>query len=152
MNETHGLLMRNVRPDRGTRYPAGEIRREQNWIGPKGLGIGAARFVPPPPGDVLHKALSDLERYINEPPPDGHDDLVRAALIHYQFETIHPYPDGNGRLGRLLIPVYLAQRALLPIPLLYLSPYFERNRSQYMDLLLGACLSNRVFLDGGIEP
>jgi Fic family protein len=136
MNETHGILMRNVRPDRSTRYPAGEVRQEQNWIGAQGSGIGTARFVPPPSGDVLHKTLSDLERYINESSPDGHHDLIRAALIHYQFEAIHPYPDGNGRLGRLLIPVYLAQRGLLPIPLLYLSPYFERNRSRYMDLLL----------------
>lgn len=127
VREMHAELLRGAR---GAERTPGEFRRSQNWIG--GRGPGEAVFVPPPP-DLLPAALDDLERYL-------HEDvelpiLVRCALIHYQFETIHPFLDGNGRLGRLLIVFYLVERGLLRQPLLYLSSYFERHRAEYAERL-----------------
>jgi Fic family protein len=126
----HKILMREVR---GERAEPGEFRSEPNWIGPRGCTLAEAIFVPPPP-DVMEETLDKLEKYINldkSLPP-----LVQVALIHYQFEVIHPFLDGNGRIGRLLISLYLSNRKLLVKPLLYLSDYFERNRERYYDLLL----------------
>jgi hypothetical protein len=110
----------------------GELRTSQNWIGPPGATIETATFVPPPPGE-LNVLLGDLERFVHEEPllPP----LVQAALVHYQFETIHPFLDGNGRLGRLLIVFLLVLRDRLPAPLLCLSPYFEHHRQEYYDAL-----------------
>jgi Fic family protein len=127
LREMHAELLRGVRGEERT---PGEFRRSPNWIG--GRGPADAVFVPPPPQHMV-EALTDLERYV-------HDDvrlplLVRCALIHYQFETIHPFLDGNGRLGRLLIVFYLVERGVLREPLLYLSAYFERNRNVYVDHL-----------------
>ncbi len=130
MRELHERLMRGTR---GEHMTPGEFRRSQNWIGPPGCLLKDASFVPPPEAE-MKEALSDLEKYIHSEsklPP-----LVRMALIHYQFEAIHPFLDGNGRIGRLLITLLLCAEGLLPQPLLYLSAFFERHRSQYYRLLL----------------
>ncbi len=130
LRELHERLMYGVR---GQDRCPGEFRSTQNYIAGWGLGLQEARFVPPPPQE-MQQALYDLERYIHEPlnvPP-----LVKIALIHYQFEAIHPFEDGNGRIGRLLIPLLLVDWQLLPAPLLYLSAYFEQDRQEYYDLLL----------------
>jgi Fic family protein len=124
------LLMEGVRG--GHRGP-GDYRQGQVYIGQQGTGIDLARFVPPP-GTEVPALMHDLERYILE--PSTLPKLVRIALIHYQFETIHPFEDGNGRTGRLLIPLLLQQWNLLSRPLLYLSDYFERERRAYVDGLL----------------
>lgn len=126
----HAELMEGVR---GEHLTPGEFRRSQNWIGPPGSTIQSARFVPPPV-DEMHVALDDLEKYIHtlsDVPP-----LVQAALIHYQFEAIHPFLDGNGRIGRLLVLLLLIEWALLAQPWLYLSAYFEVHRTEYYDRLL----------------
>ncbi|MEJ7764462.1 MAG: Fic family protein [Acidimicrobiales bacterium] len=117
---------------RGRERQPGDVRTTQNWIGPPGATIQTATFVPPPP-DQLGDLLDDLEHFVHEDPllPP----LLQAALVHYQFETIHPFLDGNGRLGRLLIVFFLVVRERLPEPLLYLSPYFEAHRSDYYDAL-----------------
>lgn len=124
--ELHQRLLSGVR---GQERNPGEFRRSQNAIASR----GQPRFVPPPVSDMT-ASLHELERYIaapNDLPP-----LIQIALIHYQFEAIHPFMDGNGRVGRLLITLLLCERDLLPQPLLYLSAYFERNREAYMDRLL----------------
>ena len=127
--ETHEVLMTGVR---GQERLPGEIRTSQNWIGSPDNRPDTALFVPPPV-DVMNQAFSDLEKYLHEPsslPP-----LIEIARAHYQFETIHPFLDGNGRLGRLLIAFLLIERGLLPQPLLYLSSYLERRRGDYYDRL-----------------
>ena len=124
MNEMHLRLMSH---GRGAGKAPGEVRRTQNWIG--GRSPSAASFVPPPP-QRLQRCLSDLERFLNDQ-PERHAPLHKAALAHLQFETIHPYLDGNGRLGRLLIPLTLVNEGLLREPLLYLSLYFKTHRDAY---------------------
>jgi Fic family protein len=129
--ELHRILMSGVAHGRGAHIIPGEFKRDQNWIGAR--LIQNARFVPPPPREAL-ECMSDLERYIHS--DDEHVPLiVKLALIHYQFETIHPFPDGNGRIGRLLIPLILAERKQMSHPLLYLSSYFEKNYDSYIDLM-----------------
>ncbi len=123
LNGTHERLLRGVRG--ATRLP-GEVRRSQNWIG--GSRPGNAAFVPPPP-HLLPETLSALERYIHA--DDALPPLVRAGLLHVQFETIHPYIDGNGRIGRLLVSLLLEHWRLLTRPLLYLSLFFKRHRAEY---------------------
>lgn len=130
IKEMHFLLMDGVRG--GDRHP-GEFRVIQNYIGRAGAKTSEARFVPAPPTE-LSRLLADLERAMNEPsdlPP-----LVRVAYLHYQFETIHPFLDGNGRLGRLLIPLLLSEWGFLPQPVLYLSDYFDHHSGGYRDGLL----------------
>lgn len=130
IRELHAHLMEGVR---GERQTPGEFRRGQNWIGPPGCSLDDATFVPPPP-EEMHADLEDLEAYLHtEPtlPP-----LIRLGLIHYQFEAIHPFLDGNGRVGRLLIVLLLCAWDLLPQPLLYLSAYFQRHRQAYYEHLL----------------
>lgn len=134
MKEVHRILLSGVRRDRGARLRAGEFRRDQNWIGGSGSDIRLARFVPPPPQQIM-RILGELEKFIQNPIPPDLPPLIHLALIHYQFETIHPFLDGNGRLGRLLIPVILCERKVLEQPLLYMSPYFERNKDEYIDRL-----------------
>ncbi len=129
--ELHRILMENVR---GGDQTPGEIRRYQVHIGPKGSPIEAATYVPPPPGDDLQQAMDALEKYLHT--PSSLPAVVRLALVHYQFEAIHPFHDGNGRVGRLLISLMLCLDGVLPQPLLYLSAYFERNRREYYDRLL----------------
>jgi Fic family protein len=123
LNETHRRLMRGVR---GAGKAPGEVRRSQNWIG--GSRPGNAVFVPPPP-NRLPKALEQLEKYVHGKDPLPR--LVRAGLVHVQFETIHPYLDGNGRIGRLLISLLLEHWQLLTHPLLYLSLFFKRHQVEY---------------------
>lgn len=127
LNETHKRLMKGVRGH--TKQP-GEIRQSQNWIG--GSRPGNATFVPPPP-IVLPKLLTDFEKYIHS--DDNLPHLIRIGLLHVQFETIHPYLDGNGRIGRLLITLLLEHWGLLKTPLLYLSLFFKRHRNNYYSLL-----------------
>jgi Fic family protein len=131
IRELHGILLEGVR---GEQFRAGEFRQGQNFIGPPGSSLATATYVPPPPKEMM-EALQQLELYINESsnlPP-----LIRLGLIHYQFEAIHPFPDGNGRLGRLLISLLLCAWNLLPQPLLYLSAFFETNRPDYYANLRG---------------
>jgi Fic family protein len=130
IKEVHERLMRDVRGS--TRAP-GEFRRVQNWIGPPGSTLATASYVPPPASEMM-AALDAFEKYL-------HADsqlpmLIRAAIIHYQFEAIHPFLDGNGRVGRLLITFLLHTAGMLEQPLLYLSAYFERNRSEYYARML----------------
>jgi Fic family protein len=131
LREMHAVILAGVR---GRERQPGQFRTTQNWIGPAGATIDTAVFVPPPPAE-LGPLLTDLERFVHEEPQLP--PLVQAALLHYQFETIHPFLDGNGRLGRLLIVYFLVVRDRLPAPLLYLSPYFEVRRQQYYDMLQG---------------
>ena len=131
IREVHGVLLDGVR---GEGERPGEFRTAQNWIGRSGEPIHAARFVPPPVPEML-AALDDLEHALNDPAPDW-PLLVRLALLHYQFEAIHPFRGGNGRIGRLLMALLLVSSGRLRDPLLYLSAYFERHRDTYMDLLL----------------
>jgi Fic family protein len=129
VRELHERLMRNVRGDHAT---PGEFRRSQNWIGPAGSTIETATYVPPPV-DEMSDCLDFWERFLHE--RAKMPDLVQCALMHEQFEAIHPFLDGNGRVGRLLITLFLIERERLSQPLLYLSAYIERNRGQYYDLL-----------------
>ena len=128
--EVHRVLMAGAR---GENQTPGEFRRDQNWIGPHGEPITAARFVPPPVPQMT-ACLTDFDRYINS--QTDIPILVRLALIHYQFEAIHPFRDGNGRVGRLLIPLILCSEGQLATPMLYLSSYLEKNKDAYTDLLL----------------
>jgi Fic family protein len=128
LREVHQLLMSGVRG--GDKAP-GEFRRTQNWLG--GTRPGNARFVPPPASEVV-PAMSDLEKFLHDD-PEPTPILVKAALAHVQFETIHPFLDGNGRVGRLLITLLLCSEKVLQQPLLYLSLYFKQNRDAYYDQL-----------------
>lgn len=127
LREAHAVLMQGVR---GQEKNPGEFRISQNWIGAQGSSIRNARYIPPNPQD-MEDAMSDLEKYING--DDSLDVLIKAALIHYQFETIHPFLDGNGRIGRLLITLFLMEKKALHSPALYLSYYLKRNRIEYYD-------------------
>ena len=129
MREIHERLMRGVRGDTAT---PGAFRRSQNWIGPFGCTLTNATYVPPPV-DQLMACLGALERFLHD---DRLPPLVHAALAHAQFEAIHPFLDGNGRVGRLLITLLLVERRVLPEPLLYLSAYFEATRQEYYARLL----------------
>ena len=129
VRELHAHLMKGVRGGHAT---PGEFRRSQNWIGPPGSTLADATYVPPPPSK-MRRALSDWERFLDE--RDRFPDLVQCALMHEQFEAIHPFHDGNGRVGRLLITLFLIERGRLSEPLLYLSAYIERTRRTYYDLL-----------------
>ncbi len=151
LKEIHKELLRDVR---GQEKNPGEMRRSQNWIGPQGCTLSNASFVPPSI-DKMMESFSDLEKYIN-------DDimlapLIKISLIHYQFETIHPFLDGNGRLGRLLIPLWLKENGILDEPLLYLSLYFKKNRFEYYGLLMDVRFKGeyerwiKFFLRGVIE-
>jgi len=128
--EVHEVLMDGVR---GSEKNPGEFRRSQNWIGSAGSTLNNAKFIPPNPFD-MDKAMSELEKFINE--DDALDPLIRISLIHYQFETIHPFLDGNGRIGRLLISLYLMDIKLLSYETLYISYFFKRNRIEYYDRLM----------------
>ena len=150
LRETHGILMQGVR---GEKKNPGDFRYSQNWIG--GAAINDASFIPPVHTSVID-LMSDIEKFL-------HNDeillpeLLKIALVHYQFETIHPFLDGNGRVGRLLIPLYLVSKGILKKPILYLSDFFERNRKLYYENLMIVRENNNVtqwfkfFLVGIIE-
>lgn len=127
IKETHAVLMSGVR---GQEKNPGEFRISQNWIGAAGSSLKNARYIPPNPEDMVN-AMSDLEKYINS--DDTLDLLIQAALLHYQFETIHPFLDGNGRVGRLLITLFLMAKKVLNSPSLYISYYLKKNRIEYYD-------------------
>jgi Fic family protein len=127
IKEIHGALMEGVR---GQEKNPGEFRYSQNWIGGQGSTLKNARYIPPNPED-MQTAMSDLEKFINS--EDALDPLIQAALIHYQFETTHPFLDGNGRVGRLLITLFLMDKGLLSTPALYISYYLKMNRIEYYD-------------------
>jgi Fic family protein len=129
LREIHAELLRGAR---GSERTPGEFRRSQNWIGPERCSLAEARYVPPPP-DEANAAMGDLERFLHDGSPLP--ILVRAALVHAQFETIHPFLDGNGRVGRLLITFLLCARGVLRRPMLYLSYDFKRRRQEYYDRL-----------------
>lgn len=118
----------------GERATPGEFRRSQNWIGGPRSTLRDADFVPPPPTE-MHSALDALEKYLHG--GGRYPPLVRLALIHYQFEAIHPFVDGNGRVGRMLLPLLVVHWELLPLPLLYLSAFFHRHQDEYYQLLIG---------------
>ena len=130
VREVHEGLMRGVRGDMAD---PGEFRRSQNWIGPPGCTLNDATYVPPPPSELM-ACLGEWERFLYD---DALPPLVHGALAHSQFEAIHPFLDGNGRIGRLLITLLLVKREVLPSPLLYLSAYFEATREEYYARLLG---------------
>lgn len=127
IKETHAVLMEGVR---GQEKSPGEFRYSQNWIGGQGSTIRNARYIPPNPED-MQTAMSDLEKYMNG--DDSLDPLIQAALIHYQFETTHPFLDGNGRVGRLLITLFLMEKGILSHPALYISYFLKMNRIEYYD-------------------
>ncbi len=127
IREIHEILMENVR---GQDKTPGEFRHSQNWIGPANCSLKDARYIPPNVED-MQDAMSDLEKYINE--NTDYDPLIRVALIHYQFETIHPFLDGNGRIGRLLILLYLMEQGLLAKPVIYISYFLKKNQIEYYD-------------------
>ena len=150
IKQTHKILLQGVR---GEHKLPGEYRTSQNWIG--GASINDAVFIPPV-HNYINELMSDIEKFANDelnPLPD----LLKIALIHYQFETIHPFLDGNGRVGRLLITLYLVSKGILKQPILYLSDFFERNRTLYYDNLMRARTHNDItqwckfFLTGVIE-
>lgn len=127
IKETHAVLMEGVR---GQEKSPGEFRYSQNWIGGQGSTLRNARYIPPNPEDMIN-AMSDLEKYMNR--EDTLDPLIQAALIHYQFETTHPFLDGNGRVGRLLITLFLMEKKILSTPSLYISYFLKMNRVEYYD-------------------
>lgn len=126
----HKILLEDVR---GSNKNPGEFRKTQNWIGPQGCTLETATFIPPTVVE-MEKAMADLENYMYE--DDDVPALIKIALIHAQFESIHPFLDGNGRMGRLLITFWLCQQEILTHPLLYLSYYFKQNRLEYYDRLM----------------
>lgn len=131
ISEIHGVLMDGVSPARGAHVQPGQFKTDQNWIGAR--LIQNARYVPPPPFESM-SAIDELEKFIHSK-DESIPLLIKLALVHYQFEAIHPFPDGNGRVGRLLIPLMLCEQKAMSQPLLYLSLYFEKNYDLYIDSL-----------------
>lgn len=150
LREAHGTLLQGVR---GEHKMPGEFRRSQNWIG--GANLADAKFIPPV-WEEVGPLMSDLEQFLHSNDTQL-PHVLKAALAHYQFETIHPFLDGNGRIGRLMITLYFVHAGVLPQPVLYLSDFFERNRAAYYDNLTHARTHNnidqwfRFFLVGVIE-
>jgi len=138
IREAHERLMKGVR---GSEMAPGQFRTTQNWIGPPGCDIANAMFIPPPP-DVMLTALGDLEQYIHE--SSMTPDLIKAGLLHYQFETIHPFLDGNGRMGRLLVVFFLCQTKVLKRPLLYLSEFLKAYKDEYYNNLQSVRESGQI--------
>lgn len=151
IRDTHAVLLEGVRG--GEREP-GEFRRSQNWIGGAGCSLVQATFVPPPVPE-MRAAIGDLETFVHDPSPMP--DLLKIGMVHAQFETIHPFLDGNGRIGRLLITLMLCEQGILRQPLLYLSYYFKQNRQEYYDRLMAVRLKGdwegwlKFFLRGVYE-
>ena len=150
IREIHGILMQGVRGEHKT---PGEFRTSQNWIG--GSMPSTAVYVPPPHTEIA-ECLSDFEKFINNEEIDT-PDLIKIAILHYQFESIHPFLDGNGRIGRLLIPLYIQSKGMLEKSCLYISDYIERNKNTYYDMLTRVRTHNdmigwiKFFLEAVIE-
>ena len=150
IREIHGILMQGVRGEHKT---PGEFRTSQNWIG--GSMPSIAVYVPPPHTEIA-ECLSDFEKFINNEEIDT-PDLIKIAILHYQFESIHPFLDGNGRIGRLLIPLYIQSKGMLEKSCLYISDYIERNKNTYYDMLTRVRTHNdmiewiKFFLEAVIE-
>lgn len=132
IRELHAILLRDVR---GQDRTPGEFRRSQNWIGPPGSTLESATYVPPPPDPEMHECLKHWEQFLNQ--RGRMPELVQCALLHEHFEAIHPFLDGNGRIGRLLITLFLIERGRLSKPLLYLSSYIEQHKAAYYEALQG---------------
>ena len=151
IKETHAVLLSGVR---GEEKSPGEFRYTQNWIGAQGSTLKNARYIPPCPED-METAMSELEKFINE--NDEMNPLVKAALMHYQFESIHPFLDGNGRVGRLMITLFLLENKVLSTPVLYISYFLKKNRIEYYDRMSEVRRSGnyeqwvRFFLEAIIE-
>lgn len=133
LRNAHTVLLEGVSRHRGAKVEAGELKRDQNWIGGGGT-IETARFIPAPPA-ATPDALDQLMNFINRQNRGVASPLIDAAMAHYQFESIHPFADGNGRIGRMLIALMLVENDTLPQPLLYMSPWLERHKDQYIDLM-----------------
>jgi len=152
IKKAHQILMHNVREQELT---PGEFRTIQNWIGPPGTKINNASYVPPPP-EYITDLIQRLEDFINNP-PGLIPPIIQCAMIHYMFEAIHPFSDGNGRIGRLLISLFLIERKILDQPFLYLSAYIERYKEKYYSLLLAVSQNSewikwiKFFISGIIE-
>lgn len=150
IKEVHNILLKGVRGEHKT---PGELRKTQNWIG--GSSLKDAFFIPPEP-NMLPDLLSDIEKFMHNE-DNNVPEIIKAGIVHYQFETIHPFLDGNGRTGRLLIILYLISAGLLNKPVLYISDFFERNRMSYYDSLAMVKQTNNItqwlkfFLNGIIE-
>lgn len=144
IKSAHDILLSGVGSHRGANRNRGEYKTDQNAIGGIRRGIEYARFIPPPPREA-QKCLDELERYINRDDRDEMPALVDIALVHYQFETIHPFSDGNGRVGRMLVSLMAIERGIFDLPLLYVSPELEDKKDQYIDLML------KVSVDGAWE-
>lgn len=150
VRESHGVLLSGVRGD--NREP-GSYRRAQVWIGPENRGINEARFVPPTT-DEIGDLMGDWERYLHR---RGIDELIQVAVLHAEFESIHPFWDGNGRIGRMLVPLFLFEREVLSKPDFYISEYFERHREAYYDYLLAVSRDDdwtgwcKFFLEGVVH-
>lgn len=140
----HDILLSGVGSHRGANRNRGEYKIDQNAIGGARRGIENARFIPPPPKET-QACMDELERYINRPTKDDMPALIDIALVHYQLETIHPFSDGNGRVGRMLISIMAIERQVFDTPLLYLSPELEFRKDEYIDLML------RVSTEGAWE-
>lgn len=151
LRRVHEELLQGTR---GEDKNPGEFRKSQNWLGRKGSTLANARFIPPSPQD-MEDALTALEKYIQEDARE--DSLIQAALVHYQFETIHPFLDGNGRIGRMLIVLFLMEKKILDFPGFYMSYYLKSNQTEYYDRLNEVRLKNhyeewcQFFLKGIIE-
>jgi Fic family protein len=130
VRDLHEVLMRDVR---GHERTPGEFRRSQNWIGAPGSTLADATYVPPPPDPEMHECIKHWERFANA--RNEHPELIQCALVHEHFEAIHPFLDGNGRIGRLLIPLFLIERGRLSKPLLYVSSYVEQHKQAYYERL-----------------
>lgn len=135
IREIHRTLLSGVATERGSSKQPGEFSTAQNFIGGRNRQIEFARFVPPPPAEV-QDAMTQLERFIHREDRAGIPAIIDAALIHYQFETIHPFADGNGRVGRILVPIFLMSAGLIDRPLLYVSPAAAGRKDDYADLML----------------
>jgi Fic family protein len=133
VRNAHRILLTGVTKHRGAKIYPGEFKRDQNWIGGSG-SIEHARFIPAPP-EQTPNAIDDLMKFINREGRESASPLLDAAMAHYQFEAIHPFADGNGRVGRMLIALMLAEYKTLPQPLLYMSPWLERNKDRYIDTM-----------------
>jgi Fic family protein len=133
IKEAHAQLLLGLSNERGANKRPGEYKQNQNWIG-GGRNIANARYVPPPP-DRTQECMNEIEKFINRDQSSVIQKVLDLALVHYQFEAVHPFGDGNGRIGRMLITLMPLQSGLLNLPILYLSPYLEKHKDEYIDLL-----------------